>query len=161
MIENKEENELNKNNDLINDNIIEQEENKTEIKDDNLKFAGKIILVVDDILYVVKSISKILRDEGFFVLTAQTGFDALRKVEQYAPDLVTIDQKLPDMMGTKLVEEIRKIETGKKTKIIFISANYDKDKIKSILHLGVDNYLLKPFRKSVLVSTIKKIFNEV
>ncbi|MBN2545479.1 MAG: response regulator [Spirochaetes bacterium] len=160
MIENKENNGFSKNNEVIDDAVVAQEENLEEVKDDNLKFAGKIVLVVDDILYVVKSISKILRDEGFFVLTAQTGLDAIKKVEQYSPDLVTIDQKLPDMMGTKLVEEIRKIETGKKTKIIFISALYDKDKIKSILHLGVDNYLLKPFKKSVLVNTIKKIFNE-
>ena len=76
------------------------------------------VLVVDDILYVVKSISRILQAEGFFVLTARSGREALQKFKEYSPDLVTVDQKLPDMTGQQLVEIIRKEENADAVKII-------------------------------------------
>lgn len=137
----------------------EIEEISEEIEED-LRTASKIILIVDDILYVVKSIARILKEEGFFVMTANTGMEAIRKFEKYSPDLITIDQMLPDMLGTKLVEEIRKRENNKKTRLIFISSVYDKEKIKSILQMGVDHYLLKPVSRNMLVSTVRKLLGE-
>lgn len=119
----------------------------------------KKILVVDDILYVLKSISKILKSEGYFVITAMTGKDALAKYKNYSPDLVTVDQKLPDMTGSQLVKKIREIDVEQKSKIIFISAVYDKEEIKSILNLNVNNYLLKPFQKKKLIETVNSIFD--
>ncbi|MCK4797961.1 MAG: response regulator [Spirochaetes bacterium] len=124
------------------------------------KFKGivkKKILIVDDILYIVKSISKILQDEGYFVITAMSGGEALVKFEKYSPNLITIDQNLPDMTGFQLVEKIRKLKERDSTKIIFISALYEKEIIKSILSHGVDNYLIKPFEKNNLIKTVKEL----
>lgn len=140
------------------ENLIDSEEINEEIFKD-LKSSSRIILIVDDILYVVKSIARILKEEGFFVMTAHTADEAIKKYEKYSPDLVTIDQMLPDMLGTKLVQEIKNRDTNKSTKIIFISSIYDKEKIKSILQMGVDHYLLKPVTRSTLVSTVKNLFN--
>ena len=117
----------------------------------------KKILVIDDITYVVKSISRILRNSGYFVITAMTGKEAIEKFVRYQPDLVTVDQKLPDMSGLKLVESIRTLEGGDLVKVIFISAVQEKEEIRSILATGVDNYLLKPFRKDILVQAVKKL----
>lgn len=117
----------------------------------------KKILVIDDITYVVRSISRILRSQGYFVITAMTGKEALSRFEKYKPDLLTVDQKLPDMSGLQLVEKIRKLRGGEKIKVIFISAVQDKDEIKSILNVGIDNYLLKPFKKEMLLSVVKKL----
>jgi len=120
----------------------------------------KKILVVDDIMYVVKSISKILRDEGYFVITAMSGNEALSKFFKYSPDLVTIDQKLPDMTGIQLVEKIQTSNANPKPKIVFITAVYEKDEVRSILNLDVDNYLLKPFQKNKLISIVKELIGE-
>lgn len=120
----------------------------------------KKILVVDDILYVLKSISKILKDEGYFVITAMSGREALVKFKNYSPDLITIDQKLPDMNGSQLVQEVRKVDLEHRTKMVFISAVHDKEEIKSILNLGVTSYLLKPFLKKKLINVIKDALND-
>ncbi len=144
---------------LIHDGHDEQpDERVEEVSQDELLYKNfKKILVVDDITYVVKSISKILRDEGYFVITAMSGNEALTKFSKYMPDLITIDQKLPDMTGIQLVERIRKSSVEYKPKIVFISAVYDKDEIKNILNLDIDNYLLKPFQKSKLAEMIREL----
>jgi len=136
---------------------IERELEDQEIQQIDLKGLKKI-LVVDDITYVVKSIVKILKAAGYFVVSAMTGKEAIEKFLKYKPHVMTIDQKLPDMSGIQLVEQIRKIDIHEKTKIVFISAVQDKDEIKSILYLKIDNYILKPFRKEILLDAIGKIF---
>lgn len=118
----------------------------------------KKVMVVDDITYVVKSISNILRAENFFVFTAKNGTDAINKFKIYNPDLITIDQNLPDISGRELVGEIRALPGGDKVKIIFISAVHNKQEIKNILDLGIDSYILKPFRKQTLIDIVNKLF---
>ena len=115
----------------------------------------KKVLVVDDITYIIKSISGILRSQNYFVFTAKNGKDAIKLFKTYNPDLITIDQKLPDMSGIQLVDEIRALPGGDEAKIIFISAVHDKAEIRKILGMGIDNYILKPFRKQVLIDTVK------
>jgi DNA-binding response OmpR family regulator len=117
----------------------------------------KKILVVDDLLYIVKSIAKILQEEGYFVITAKSGKEALAKYLHYSPDIITVDQNLPDMKGRKLVEKIRFGNQDVKTKIIFISAVDEREEIKAILNLGVSHYLVKPFKKSKLIEIIKSL----
>jgi DNA-binding response OmpR family regulator len=133
------------------------EEDKMYDYDELIHKDQKKVLVVDDITYIVKSISGILRSMNYFVFTAKTAKDAVKLFKNYTPDLITIDQKLPDMTGIQLVEEIRTLPGGKDVKIIFISAVHDKAQIKKILGMGISNYILKPFRKQVLLDTIKEL----
>jgi two-component system chemotaxis response regulator CheY len=135
---------------------IEREPTEHEIRQVEQK-GFKKVLVVDDITYVVKSIAKILRGAGFFVITAMAGKEAIEKFVKYHPDIITVDQKLPDMTGIQLVEAIRKLPGGDKPKIVFISAVQDKEEIRSILHLKIDNYILKPFRKEILLDAVHKL----
>lgn len=134
--------------------------NENNIDNNNNLSASKKILVVDDILYVVKSISKILTEAGYYVLTATTGKEAIDVIKKNPVDLITIDQKLPDMNGVKLVDEIRKLNFEIFPKIIFISAIYDKEEIQSILTHSVDNFILKPFKKNKLLEIINELFNK-
>ena len=69
----------------------------------------KKILVVDDLLYVTKFISSILKEEGYYVITAMSGEETIEKFIRFNPDLVTIDQKLPDMTGFELVQKLRSV----------------------------------------------------
>jgi CheY-like chemotaxis protein len=118
----------------------------------------KKILVVDDLLYVVKFISSILKNDGYSVITALSGEEALQRFKRYNPDLVTIDQKLPDMTGFELVLKLRKLSNGQNVKIIFISGVYEKEVIESILDLGVNSFLLKPVERNKLLETIQQLF---
>ncbi|MAG13366.1 MAG: hypothetical protein CMN78_02090 [Spirochaetales bacterium] len=117
----------------------------------------KKVLVVDDITYVVRSIGRILEAEGYFVLTAKTGQEALDKFADYSPDLITVDQKLPDMTGLQLVGRIRRRSEGAKAKIVFISGVTDKSEIQSILLEEIDGYLVKPFKKARLIETVRAL----
>jgi DNA-binding response OmpR family regulator len=117
------------------------------------------VLVVDDILYVAKSIWRILSNEGYFVLTARTGLEAVQKFTEYRPDLVTVDRKLPDMSGLQLVEKIRETDPEGKSRIIVISAVDDKHEIQAMLKHGIDDYLVKPFKKKRLIDTVKALLD--
>jgi two-component system chemotaxis response regulator CheY len=119
--------------------------------------AFKKILIVDDILYVVRSITKILRDAGYSILTATTGKEALEKFKRHSPDLVTIDQKLPDMTGLQLVERIHALSPEIPPKIIFISSVYDREEIREIMKHKIGDYLLKPFQKAKLLEAVRKL----
>lgn len=120
----------------------------------------KKILVVDDILYVLKSISKILREEGYFVVTARNGKEALFKFKNLQPDLITVDQRLPDMSGIELVQEIKRMEGNEDIKIVFISAFDEKETIHSSLNLGINHFLLKPFKKKRLIDIVSNLIGE-
>lgn len=119
----------------------------------------KKILVIDDITYIVKSLTKILTDANFIVYSALTGKDALTAFAQRKPDLVTIDNRLPDMSGTKVLRSIRSVKQVQQPKIIIISANYDKNMIEGTSKLGADAYLIKPVKKAVLLDKINELLN--
>jgi two-component system, chemotaxis family, chemotaxis protein CheY len=119
--------------------------------------AFKKVLIVDDILYVAKSITKILKDAGYFTFTALSGREALEKCKAYAPDLVTVDQKLPDMSGLQLAQKILALPSATPPRIIFISSVYEREEIEQIMKQGIDDYLLKPFTKAKLIETVKRL----
>ncbi|HOV13058.1 MAG TPA: response regulator [Spirochaetota bacterium] len=116
----------------------------------------KKILIVEDLTYVIKTLERILVDAGYFVLTAKDGEEAIRKFKNYAPHLITVDHKLPDMTGVQLVEEIRKFDKETNPKIIFITGYDDVETVRAIAKLKIDDYLVKPFQKNKLLDTIKK-----
>lgn len=117
------------------------------------------VLVIDDILYIVKSISKILKDEGYFVTTALTASEAINKIDSYTPTLITIDQNLAEITGIDLVKMIRE-NCKHQPRIIFISAVYDRNFIKKVLNSGIDHYLIKPFKKVKLLEVVGDIFKK-
>ena len=139
------------------DEIID--DNLDDLVDSNFKKIKKV-LVVDDITYVIRFISKILKDAGYQVISATSGHEALIKYVKYHPDIVTVDQMLPDMTGETLFAKIKELDRENTTKLIFISANYEKEKIKAILNLGVTNYLMKPFTKEKLLEVLKQLDEE-
>jgi len=116
----------------------------------------KKILIVEGLTYVIKTIERILTEAGYFVLTAKDGEEAIEKFKNYSPHLITVDHKLPDMTGVQLVEQIRKIGSEVTPKIVFITAFDDVDTIRSIVKLGIDDFLIKPFQKNKLLETVKK-----
>jgi DNA-binding NtrC family response regulator len=109
------------------------------------------ILVVDDESMMRKLLAKILSREGYNVITAESGTEALETLNKQKVHIVISDMKMPEMNGFELLRSIKKEhpDTG-----VIIMTNYgDTYTVKDALLLGADEYITKPF-KSFEVSLI-------
>jgi len=114
---------------------------------------GKRVLVVDDEKSIVDILRFNLGREGYEVLCAYDGGEALEQVRTQAPDLVLLDVMLPVMDGFAVLQEIRK--TDKLTPVIMLTAREEEqDKILG-LEIGADDYIVKPFSVRELMARVK------
>lgn len=110
------------------------------------------ILIVDDEVLIRNVIKEYLLNEGYKVLEAKDGFDALRVISDNKVDLIVLDIMMPKMDGFTCLSEIRKT---KNIPVIMLSARKEEiDKLNSF-DLGVDDYVTKPFSPKELVARIK------
>ncbi len=121
--------------------------------------ADNNILIVDDDPQILRLLTRLLKklDEGFAIETAQTGFEAGRKLEKAAPDLVILDLRLPGIDGFEVCKNIRADEKTKHAKILAISGAASEDKKKKILQCGADEFLAKPFTVEEFYDALKKL----
>lgn len=103
------------------------------------------VLVVDDDFHVARIHTGFVgKVPGFRVVgVANTGADALAKVEALAPDLVLLDLYLPDMFGLEVVSRLR--SAGHDCDVLVITASREAEAVRAAVRHGVVNYLLKPF----------------
>ena len=110
------------------------------------------ILVVDDELLIRNVIKEYLLNEGYKVLEAEDGFDALRVLSDNKVDLIVLDIMMPKMDGFTCLSEIRKT---KNIPVIMLSARKEETDKLSSFDLGVDDYVTKPFSPNELVARVK------
>ena len=113
------------------------------------------ILVCDDDKQIVEAISIYLTGEGFHVLKAYDGFDALKIMEKEALDLLILDVMMPGLDGIRTTLKIR--EKSSVPIIILSAKSEDTDKILG-LNIGADDYITKPFVIRALQRKIKAMF---
>ncbi|MCR3759283.1 response regulator transcription factor [Clostridium felsineum] len=119
--------------------------------------AGEKILVVDDEAHIVKLIKFNLENNGYKVITAEDGGEALEKAKVEVPQLVLLDLMLPVMDGYDVCREIRKDQSISNMPVIMITAKGEElDKILG-LELGADDYITKPFSVRELVARVKAV----
>lgn len=114
---------------------------------------GKI-LVADDDESIVELIMLYLRKDGFDVITARDGGEALRKITQHSPDLVLLDIMMPVKDGWEVCREIR--QRYQLPVIMLTARSEDYDKILG-LELGADDYITKPFNPRELVARVRAV----
>ena len=112
------------------------------------------ILVVDDERGLVKIIRLNLEHDGFEVVEASNGTQALDKLRETLPDLVLLDVMLPDMDGFTVLKLIREI--GSTPVIMLTAKGEEEDKVRG-LELGADDYVTKPFSPRELTSRIRAV----
>jgi two-component system, OmpR family, response regulator len=116
---------------------------------------GTTILVVDDEASIVDAVSTALRYEGFEVVEAQTGREALAAAARAEPDLIVLDWMLPDVDGLEVGRRLR--ERGFKSAILFLTAkDAVEDKVEA-LRAGGDDYVTKPFSLAELIARVQAI----
>jgi two-component system KDP operon response regulator KdpE len=118
----------------------------------------KRILVVDDELAIIKLLRANLNAEGFEVLTAMDGAQAMQMIEKEAPDLVILDIMMPEMNGFEVCRHVRE---WSQVPIIMLSAKGSEDDKVKCLDTGADDYITKPFGINELVARIRAVFRRV
>jgi len=113
---------------------------------------AKKILIVDDEPMIRKAIHLALEKEGYEVVEAETGAEALRRIELSKPDLILLDIMLPDVSGFDVCRDIRK--AGLRVPIIILSAKTEEIDVVVGLEIGADDYITKPFRTRELLARI-------
>ena len=120
---------------------------------------SKRILVVDDEMYIVNILDFTLAGEGWEVVSANNGEDALRTLLKFEPDLVILDVMMPRMDGVEVCRAIKAREESASTPVIMLTAK-DREKDKDdALEAGADLYLTKPFSPQRLVQEIRNLLN--
>ncbi len=113
--------------------------------------AGKKILVIDDDVKTVELVKLYLERDGYQILTAYDGIEALRLARESSPDLIVLDLMLPDIDG---LEVCRILRHESDVPIIMLTArSTDQDKLTG-LGLGADDYVTKPFSPKELVARV-------
>jgi DNA-binding response OmpR family regulator len=113
------------------------------------------ILVVDDEPHIVELASLYLRNDGYKVISAGDGLQALQLIEERRPDLVVLDIMLPKLDGWEVCRQLR--QGGNDVPIIMLTArSEDVDRIVG-LELGADDYMVKPFNPRELVARVKAV----
>ena len=112
------------------------------------------ILIVEDEASFSEALEFLLGKEGFSVVTAATGTEALRKFEQGGIDLVLLDLMIPEISGTEVCRQIR---AKSRVPIIMLTAkDSEVDKVVG-LEIGADDYVTKPYSSRELVARIRAV----
>ncbi len=120
----------------------------------------KLVMVVDDSVTVRKVTTRFLEREGFRVITAKDGQDAIIQLQDVIPDVMLLDIEMPRMDGFEVARNIRSSSRLRDIPIIMITSRTGKKHRDHALSLGVNHYLGKPYQEEVLLSAIHD-FTEV
>ena len=117
------------------------------------------ILVVDDEIYIVHILEFSLTMEGYEVVTASCGEDALRKARERRPDLIVLDVMMPGMDGLEVCRRLRAEEGTEAIPILMLSAKGREVDREAGIENGADDYILKPFSPRRLLDRIHLLFD--
>jgi two-component system chemotaxis response regulator CheY len=116
------------------------------------------VLVVDDVPFVRKTISRILSDANYQVIgEAEDGIQAIQQYRKLQPDVVTMDVVMPNMSGIEATRKITQLD--KSSRIVMISAMEQENLVMEAINAGARDYLLKPFSAAELLKTIDRLFS--
>ncbi len=119
----------------------------------------KRILVVDDEIYIVHILEFTLTMEGYDVVTAADGDEALRKVEQDRPDLLVLDIMMPRMDGYEVCRRLREQEETSDLPVILLSAKGRPIDRETGMEVGANDYIVKPFSPRRLLEKIRDLLD--
>lgn len=124
------------------------------IPDSLQQSAPRVVLVVDDEPRMIRFIRMNLELEGYQVVEASNGIEALDQVRKHMPDLVVMDVMMPKMDGFETLRSLREITT---VPVILLTVRSDEDDRIRGLELGADDYITKPFSPRELVSRVNAV----
>lgn len=115
------------------------------------------ILVVEDEEDILELVSYNLQKEGYQVVCAMTGEEALKSVEIEAPHLILLDLMLPEIDGIEVCRRLKRDVETSEIPIVMLTAKGEESDIIAGLELGADDYITKPFSPRVLVARVRAV----
>lgn len=120
------------------------------------------LLLADDNKDLVKVLQRRLSEEGYEVVVAFGGQEALAKVKEDKPDIILLDLMMPEFSGFEVLKEIKKMREENKDKrrpVIIISGKGELEDVVKCYNLEADQYLNKPFSIEDMLNAIKKMIS--
>lgn len=118
------------------------------------------VMIVDDSVTVRKVTSRLMERQGWDVVTAKDGIDAMSQLQETYPDIVLLDIEMPRMDGFEVLRAVRRDERLQNIPIIMITSRTGEKHQQQALELGVNRYLGKPFQEANLLATIEEVIAE-
>ncbi len=115
------------------------------------------ILVVDDEKDIIELVRYNLEKEGFAVISATDGEEALKLVSEKEPEMVILDLMLPGIDGLDVCRELKRNDKTSSIQVIMLTAKGEESDIVVGLELGADDYITKPFSPRVLIARVKAV----
>lgn len=119
------------------------------------------ILLVDDEPDILEIVGYNLSNEGYQVITAETGLEGLKKAKKEKPQLIILDVMMPEMDGIEACEQIRKIPDLSNTIITFLTARGEDYSQMAGFDAGADDYITKPIKPKVLLRKVKALLRRL
>ena len=122
-----------------------------------MKNKDTTILLVDDELDILEIIEYNLSAQGYNVVTALNGVQAIKKAKKHKPKLIILDVMMPEMDGIEACEKLRLIPELSETVITFLTARGEDYSQVAGFEAGADDYITKPIKPKVLTSKVKSL----
>lgn len=117
---------------------------------------GKDVLLIDDNANIRGLLKMMLKPLNFTIREAENGLLGLESVRVHPPDVIFLDLDMPVMGGMEFLKAYK--DTGTAEAIVIVCSTLNSmDKIVEALHLGADEYIMKPFDESILVSKLQSL----
>lgn len=113
------------------------------------------ILIVDDASFMRMMLKDILSKEGYAIIEAVDGKDAVEKYKIEMPDIVTMDITMPNMTGIESLKEIKKLDSH--AKVIMCSAMGQQNMVIEAIQAGAKDFIVKPFEAERVKNAIKSV----
>jgi DNA-binding response OmpR family regulator len=120
---------------------------------------GAMVLLVDDEDQLRRVMRDLLQRQGYTVVEARDGAQALDEVDRHAPDIMILDLNLPGVDGYSVLSQLRSRQATRQLPIIVLTAKGDEDNEVRVLELGADDFLTKPFRAKALAARLENALN--
>ena len=117
----------------------------------------KVVMVVDDSVTVRKVTGRFLEREGFRVITAKDGVEALQLLQDHIPDVMLLDIEMPRMDGFEVAKNIRTSSRLRDIPIIMITSRTGEKHREHAFELGVNKYMGKPYQEDLLLTNIQEL----
>jgi DNA-binding response OmpR family regulator len=121
---------------------------------------SKTILIADDEANIVISLEYLLQREGYHVLVARDGQEALDTIALMPPDLVLLDVMLPRLSGFEVCQQLRANPACKNIRVLMLTAKGREVEVSKGIALGADAYVTKPFSTKELLEKIREQLGE-
>lgn len=122
---------------------------------------GKKVLLAEDDVFVSDVYSMRLQREGYEVILARDGREALNQISEKIPDILLLDIMMPYMDGVEVLQEVKKKDDLKNIPVIMLTNLSEKENIEKTIEMGANDYLIKShFTPSEVVEKVNGILSE-